>query len=56
MVAINTSIEGDDAFAADMKRKVEMSARRGEGFEAQLRPVERYAVRYLEETVGLYSG
>jgi hypothetical protein len=56
MVQINTSLEGDDAFAADMMRKVEMSARRGEGLEAQLRPVERYAVRYLEETVRIMDG
>ena len=51
MVAINTSLEGDDQFAQDMMRKVQMSASKGEAIEQQLRPVERYAVRYLEETV-----
>merc|ERR1719149_284055 len=51
MVAINTSLEGDDAFAQDMMRKVQMSASKGEAIEQQLKPVERYAVRYLEETV-----
>ena len=30
-------MEGDDAFAADMVYKVEQSARKGEGLEAQLR-------------------
>ena len=51
MVPINTSLEGDDQFAQDMMRKVQMSASKGESLEQQLRPVERYAVRYLEETV-----
>ena len=51
MVAINTSLEGDDQFAQDMMRKVQMSASKGEAIEQQLHPVERYAVRYLEETV-----
>ena len=32
-------------------RMVQMSASKGEAIEQQLRPVERYAVRYLEETV-----
>ena len=51
MVQIDTSLEGDDQFAQDMMRKVQASANRGESLEQQLAPIERYAVRYLEETV-----
>ena len=47
----NATAEGDDAFAEEMMRKVQASASRGEALEMQLKPVERYAVRYLEETV-----
>jgi E1A-binding protein p400 len=51
LTRVNTSLEGDDAFAEEMMRKVQASASRGEALEMQLKPVERYAVRYLEETI-----
>ena len=51
LTRVNTTLEGDDAFAEEMMRKVQASASRGEALENQLKPVERYAVRYLEETV-----
>ena len=51
LTRVNTTLEGDDAFAEEMMRKVQASASRGEALEMQLKPVERYAVRYLEETL-----
>ena len=51
LTRVNTTLEGDDAFAEEMMRKVQASASRGEALEMQLKPVERYAVRYLEETI-----
>ena len=32
---------------------MQSSAQKGEGLEAQLRPVERYAVRWLEDVVNI---
>ena len=51
LTRVNTSLEGDDQFASEMMQKVQLSAQKGESLELQLKPVERYAVKYLEETV-----
>tara|TARA_B110000305_G_scaffold180469_1_gene200095 strand:- start:273 stop:758 length:486 start_codon:yes stop_codon:yes gene_type:complete len=51
LTRVNTSLAGDDAYAEEMMKKVQLSASRGESLSSQLKPVERYAVKYLEETV-----